>query len=120
MAVSRPATSTTARPMSCRTARSISVPVATGTAAAAAAAAAPTAAAATAGNSGPRPHEAQREPVGRLLHVEEGLLARVGGIAQEVAVGLEHEAGRLEFLPHQLFVDAVQALRIGRAGAGLR
>jgi hypothetical protein len=52
----------------------------------------------------------QHELVGRHLRAEHGGLARIFGMAQEVVFLDKLETGRLDFLPHDAFLDPVQCL----------
>ena len=62
--------------------------------------------------------ELQHELVLGLRRVGRVLVARIVGVAQEVALGRELEAGRLDFLAQEGLLDAVQGARFGDAGAG--
>src|SRR5438034_11609031 len=57
-----------------------------------------------------RPDKPKRELVGWNLRVAGRLLARIGGIAQKVALGFEDEARLAHFREDDGLVDAVQGL----------
>src|SRR4051812_520518 len=66
------------------------------------------------------PHETQYELVGGHFRLARRIVARVGGVAQEVAFAVEHESRLPDFGTNDGFVDAVQRLAIGDAGAAAR